>query len=74
MRKVLLLLALCLTVAVPALAQVQSGTIAGIVRDEQGGVLPGVTVSLAGPDRTATFVTEADGRFRSSTCRRASTS
>jgi Carboxypeptidase regulatory-like domain/TonB-dependent Receptor Plug Domain len=64
MRKILLLLALCLTVAVPAIAQVQSGTIAGIVRDEQGAVLPGVTVTLSGVDRSATFVTEADGRFR----------
>ena len=64
MRKVLFLLALCLTVAASAIAQVQSGAIAGTVHDEQGGVLPGVTLSLTGPDRSATFVTEADGRFR----------
>jgi hypothetical protein len=64
MRKILFLLALCLAVAAPAIAQVQSGTIAGIVHDEQGGVLPGVTVTLSGVDRSATFVTEADGRFR----------
>ena len=64
MRKILLLLALCLAVAAPAIAQVQSGTIAGIVHDEQGAVLPGVTVTLSGVDRSATFVTEADGRFR----------
>ena len=63
-RKLLAFALLCLTLAAPALAQVQSGTIAGIVRDEQGGVLPGVTVTLAGADRSATFVTEADGRFR----------
>jgi len=56
--------ALCLALAVPALAQVQSGTIAGTVHDEQGAVLPGVTVSLSGPDRTGTFTTETDGRFR----------
>src|SRR4030095_14256306 len=54
----------CLALAAPAAAQVQSGTIAGIVRDEQGGVLPGVTVTLTSADRTATFTTEADGRFR----------
>src|SRR3982751_2163139 len=64
MQKILFLFALCLTLAAPAIAQVQSGTIAGIVRDEQGGVLPGVTVTLTGADRSATFVTEADGRFR----------
>ena len=29
-------------------AQVQSGNISGAVKDEQGGVLPGVTVTLAG--------------------------
>src|SRR5215211_6966195 len=64
MRKLLWALAVCLSTAVPAIAQVQSGTIAGVVRDEQGGVLPGVTVTLTSTDRTATFTTEADGRFR----------
>ena len=64
MRKILFLLALCLTVAAPAVAQVQSGTITGTVRDEQAGVLAGVTVTLSGAARSATFVTEADGRFR----------
>src|SRR5262245_7415453 len=63
MKKLLLVL-LCLALAAPALAQVQSGTIAGVVRDEQGGVLPGVTVTLTSADRTATFTTEGDGRFR----------
>ncbi len=63
-RKLFVFALLCLALAAPAIAQVQSGTISGIVHDEQGGVLPGVTVSLAGPDRSATFVTEADGRFR----------
>ena len=65
MKKLIWLLALCLALAsIPVLAQVQSGTIAGTVTDEQGGVLPGVTVSLSSADRTSTFVTEADGRFR----------
>ena len=45
-------------------AQVQSGTVSGVVQDQQNSVLPGVTVTLAGPDRTATFVTGTDGRFR----------
>ena len=45
-------------------AQVQSGTITGLVQDQQGAVLPGVTVTLTGPDRRATFVTGTDGRYR----------
>ena len=60
----LALSALLVTAAAPALAQVSSGTIAGTVRDEQGGVLPGATVSLSSADRTAAFTTEGDGRFR----------
>jgi hypothetical protein len=64
MKKVMTVLALCIALATSALAQVQSGTIAGTIHDEQGGVLPGVTVTLASADRTATFKTEADGRFR----------
>jgi hypothetical protein len=35
-------------VAVPSFAQ-QTGTLSGVVRDAQGGVLPGVTVSAASP-------------------------
>ena len=64
MKKVMTVLALCIALATSALAQVQSGTIAGTIHDEQGGVLPGVTVTLASADRTATFKTEADGRPR----------
>ena len=66
MRVRLWVLALALSVATSglALAQVGSGSIAGTVTDPQGGVLPGVTVTLTSTDRTATFVTEEDGRFR----------
>ena len=35
-------------VSAPVFAQ-QTGTLSGVVRDSQGGVLPGVTVSVAGP-------------------------
>jgi hypothetical protein len=55
---------LCLLIAAPAAAQVQNGTIAGTVKDQQGGVLPGAIVTLTSADRTAEFTTEADGRFR----------
>ncbi|MBI3261699.1 MAG: TonB-dependent receptor [Acidobacteria bacterium] len=56
---------LCLlAVAIPASAQLQSGTIYGTVQDAQAGVLPGVTLTLSSTDRTVTFVTESDGKFR----------
>jgi hypothetical protein len=48
----------------PAWAQVQSGTVTGIVQDQQDSVLPGVTVTLTGPDRRLQFVTTDDGRYR----------
>ena len=64
MKKLLFTLALCLAVATSAAAQIQSGTIAGAVLDEQGGVLPGVTITLTSADRTLTFVTDGQGRFR----------
>jgi len=64
MKKLLFTLALCLAVATSATAQIQSGTIAGSILDEQGGVLPGVTVTLTSADRTLTFVTDGQGRFR----------
>ncbi|MGH9311978.1 MAG: carboxypeptidase regulatory-like domain-containing protein, partial [Vicinamibacterales bacterium] len=63
MRKLWITLALCLAIATTAFAQA-SGTVSGTVTDEQGGVLPGVTVTIAGNDRTATFTTEADGKYR----------
>jgi hypothetical protein len=47
-----------------AAAQVQSGNISGTVTDEQGAVLPGVVVNLTSTDRTATFATGPDGRYR----------
>ena len=52
--------------ATPAAAQTTNGAIAGIVSDAQGGVLPGVTVTLRNTDTglTRTIVTEADGRYR----------
>jgi hypothetical protein len=56
----------CVLVAVPS-AQAQStasGRITGVVKDNQGGVVPGATVTLTGPSRLSTFVTTADGSFR----------
>src|SRR5688572_32302010 len=50
--------------AIGASAQVQSGSITGTVRDGQGGVLPGVLVTLAGAGPTQTYTTESEGQYR----------
>jgi hypothetical protein len=46
------------------LAQTQTGTVVGKVTDQQGGVLPGVTMTLAGPRGSLTTVSDAEGNFR----------
>ncbi len=60
--------ALCVCVAVPASAQSQAinGTIEGTVRDNSGGVLPGVTVTVTNTDTGATraVVTNENGLYR----------
>ncbi len=65
-RFALLLLVLALCPVLPALAQTTSGVISGVAADAQGGVLPGVTVTVRNADIGAvrSTVTEADGRFR----------
>lgn len=45
-------------------AQSQTGTVTGKVTDEQGGVLPGVTVTLIGKTGAVTQVTDAKGEYR----------
>ncbi len=64
----LVVLAALLTTLLPthAAAQTTNGAIAGIVSDAQGGVLPGVTLTLRNTDTglTRTGVTEVDGRYR----------
>jgi hypothetical protein len=45
-------------------AQTLTGTIAGKVSDEQGGVLPGVNVTLTGKTGSQTQVSDAKGEFR----------
>jgi len=64
MKRWSLMVALVLICAAPAIAQIQSGTISGTVSDEQGGVLPGVNVTVQGVDATQTFVTDASGGYR----------
>jgi len=64
-RRALLLVVLSVCASLPAAAQsTESGRITGVVKDNQGGVVPGATVTLAGPSRLSTFVTTADGSFR----------
>jgi hypothetical protein len=53
-----------LLAAAPAFAQVSTGNIYGTVTDEQGAVLPGVTVTLAGDFGTRSTTTSPNGEFR----------
>jgi len=52
--------------AAPAHAQVNSASIAGTITDSQGGVLPGVTLTVTNAESgtVRTSVTEADGKYR----------
>ena len=62
----LLVLFLTVIYATPAAGQAGSGSIVGTVRDAQGGVLPGVTLTLRNQETgvTRTTVSEPDGAFR----------
>ena len=57
---------LAIALAVPAFGQYgqNTGGIQGRVTDEQGGVLPGVQVTLRGPAAPQTVYTDARGEFR----------
>jgi len=61
-----LLVVLALVCAGPAAAQNTSGAIAGTITDTQGGVLPGVTLTVTNAETgvARTAITEADGRYR----------
>jgi len=61
-----LLVILALVCAGPAAAQNTSGAITGTITDTQGGVLPGVTLTVTNAETgvARTAVTEADGRYR----------
>ena len=51
----------------PALGLAQFGSIAGVVRDNSGGVLPGVTVEAASPvliEKSRTAVSDSSGQYR----------
>jgi hypothetical protein len=55
-----------LAIAYPAAAQITTGTVAGTIKDAQGGVIPGATITLvseARGTRMAPAVTNATGDF-----------
>jgi hypothetical protein len=60
----LLVALMCVATLGAASAQVQNGVISGTVKDQQGGALPGATVTLEGQGPSRVFVTESDGQFR----------
>src|SRR6476659_1429260 len=62
--KRLFLAAAMLLLATSVFAQIGGGTLLGTVTDEQGGVLPGATVTIAGTDRTTTATSDEAGKFR----------
>ena len=63
---VALVIALVLGLALPAGAQELRGRITGVVSDNTGAVLPGVSVTVSGPAliQAQTTVTSADGSYR----------
>src|SRR6476660_9229471 len=59
-----LVVAATLSTATSAFAQLGGRTLTETVTDEQGGVLPGVTVTISGSDRTTDAVSDRAGKFR----------
>ena len=66
LRLVLGCLLACSVLSVPAAGQSTTGSVQGIVRDNQGGVIPGATVTLRNIETNATrsLATGADGSYR----------
>src|SRR6186713_2852990 len=61
------MLALACVALTPAGARAQGASIAGVVKDTSGAVLPGVTVEAASPvliEKSREAVTDASGRFQ----------
>jgi hypothetical protein len=61
-----LVLILTVVSALPVAAQSTGSSLRGHVKDEQGGVLPGVTVTATSPDMIspASGVTDGEGYYR----------
>jgi hypothetical protein len=62
----ILALMVAVAVAAPSMASAQSlsGVVAGVVKDEQGGVLPGAAVQLVGRTGTRDTTTDTAGAYR----------
>src|SRR5215831_7285881 len=63
----IVLLGLLTLVPAAALAQGQSGSIAGVVKDTTGAVLPGVTVEASSPaliEKSRSVVTDGSGAYK----------
>src|SRR5688572_20601707 len=61
------LIAVFLVLGFSAAALAQETSIAGVVRDASGGVLPGVTVEASSPaliEKSRTAVTDGSGQYR----------
>ena len=59
--------AICWLLFAPATTWAQAGSIAGVVRDTTGAILPGVTVEAASPaliERVRTAVSDGQGQYR----------
>jgi hypothetical protein len=66
-RPALLPLVALVVFLVPSLGFAQTGSIAGVVRDSQGGVLPGATVEVTSPqliEKVRVTVTDENGRYQ----------
>jgi hypothetical protein len=59
-----LLLALLMLLPASLAAQTLTGSISGVIKDDQAAVLPGATVTLTGRQGTMTQVSDAEGRYR----------
>ena len=64
----LLILALAVLGSVPAMAQLTTATVAGVVKDDTGGILPGaqVTVTNVNTGISRTLITNERGRYEAS--------
>ena len=63
MKRLFLTILWCALSATPALAQVRGGSIIGTVKDQQGGVLPGASITAQGLDATMAVATIGDGTY-----------
>ena len=62
-----LLIVVMALVVFPRLAAAQTGSIAGVVRDTQGGVLQGVLVEVTSPqliEKVRSTTTDSNGRYQ----------